>query len=121
MIDFSRNNPYEITIGSKTIKFCSPLVQFIEADNVIVILLEWGDEMKRGYPENAEWVRNIFGFSLSGEQMWQIEGQRNQNNPTSYSGMTVHMDGSLWAFNWNQIRYKVDLRTGKTSDGTYYK
>lgn len=125
MISFWPRDPYTIVIGTKKIVFKAPISCVLEKDGIVVLSLEAGEELSSNYPLEFR-TRNILAFSPNGEQLWQIEGNTalvgpNAGSPTAYLGISFGEGGDLEAPNWNQLRYKVDIKTGRTRDGAYYK
>lgn len=105
------NNEFTFHNG-KTIKFDFEISKYLSVGNdTIIILLK--------YPLKEVYNRNVFGFDIEGNKLWQIEDLFGQGD-CPYVDIVEH-ENSLLAFNWCGFRVKLSPKSGEVLEKIYTK
>lgn len=92
--------------STKSVSFKYEIDDVVLYDSIIVVLLK--------VPDGIIFNENIFGVSLFGDIIWQIESIVPGANDSPYVAIEKDND-SLNAFNWSGIRARVKISSGKVA------
>lgn len=90
--------------NSKEVKFEYEIRQVIEADMIIVVLLE--------IPINDHTVDNIYGINKDGIKQWRVESHNDKFKEFPYEQM-IMKDGKILATDFYGRRYHIRITDGK--------
>ena len=88
------------------VSFEFDIKKIISFENFIAVLLE--------IPPGTIFNENVFGVSLNGEIIWQIEKLFPDTEDSPHTNIKSSVNG-LEAYNWSGVKVGVHLRTGKTT------
>lgn len=103
-------------------KLTFPNGKTIEFDFEVSKYLYWGDDIViviLKYPLKEVYNRNIFGFDIEGNKLWQIEDLFNHGDCPYVD--VVEYENNLLASNWCGFRIKLNPKSGKVLEKTYTK
>lgn len=84
--------------------FDYPIVQTIDFESIAVIRLE--------IPANSNYNENVFGVSVDGQLLWQIEKVAHVYTNSPYVNLSKH-DSLVVAINWDGLWLWLEPATGK--------
>jgi hypothetical protein len=90
--------------SSKHVSFKFKIKSIVIYDDIIVVLLD--------VPSGTILNENVFGVSLSGAVVWQIESAFPADEDSPYVAIEKS-DKALNAFNWSGMRMRLIVATGK--------
>ena len=90
--------------SSKHVTFKFKIQSIVIYDDIVVVLLD--------VPSGTILNENIFGVSLSGDIVWQIESAFPASEDSPYMAIEKS-DKALNAFNWSGMRMRLTVATGK--------
>ena len=96
-------------VSGKSVQLPQRIKESVQVSDVIVVILD--------VPSHIRMTENVFGFSLKGERLWQIQAiPQNSTNPINcYTGIVEKSVGEIRIANWNGTVVDVDIQTGKIS------
>lgn len=93
-----------------TVQFPYDIQECQRIDDVLVVVLD--------LPRDSRMTENVFGVSLDGKIIWQIERtpEMSKDPINFYTGILKPSSRGVRLANWNGVSADVDVRTGKISD-----
>ncbi len=97
------------------VDLCLPGKECVQVQDVIVVVLD--------VPPKQSMTENVFGVSLEGRVLWQIERiPETATDPVNrYTNVRTGQLGTAIVFNWNGTDITIDSRTGKVLDSVITK